>query len=273
MALANFLDQGARLGLERIAFVKDGDTMTFGEAQKLSCKVAQALKQHGYVKGSKAAVLAANDPKAWMCVFGFWRAGVAWVPLNPRSPLEEHQYLLNGFDVDILFFQKAFAPLLTELQQTCPQIKRFVCLDGEMAGSETFSAFSEGASHEFLDTLPEPQDLAAIMPTGGTTGSPKGVMLSHRNLSMSVLNNIINTPYETGEAIVNLAAAPMTHSAGFLSIPATARGGKIVVMTKPDPNYLFDVVCGEGVTEFFLPRNLIRWNDSITLAQFRWEKY
>jgi acyl-CoA synthetase (AMP-forming)/AMP-acid ligase II len=67
----------------------------------------------------------------------------------------------------------------------------------------------------------------------------------------------MNTPYAPGEPIVNLAAAPMTHTAGFLSIPVTARGGKVVVVTKPDPSLLLDVICDEGVTEFFLPPTVI----------------
>jgi acyl-CoA synthetase (AMP-forming)/AMP-acid ligase II len=68
---------------------------------------------------------------------------------------------------------------------------------------------------------------------------------------------VINSPYAPGEPIVNLAAAPMTHSAGFLSISATARGGKVVVLTKPDPVSLLDTIERERVTELFLPPTVI----------------
>ena len=95
------------------------------------------------------------------------------------------------------------------------------------------------------------------MPTGGTTGAPKGAMVTHRNIGLSIANNIINTYYPPGEPIVNLAAAPMTHTAGFLTLSATARGGKIVIITKPDPLALPDVITRERVTEFFLPPTVI----------------
>lgn len=257
MSLANYLDAGARFGLDRVAYVKDGEEWTFGESQKLSCKVAHALKARGYADETKAAVLSTNDPKSWLCVMGFWRAGLAWVPLNPRSPLDDHTFLLNGFDVEVLFFQKMFAPLVAQMREACPNVKYFVCVDGDEDGADSFDTFCGDAPDTVLDSAPEIDSLAAIMPTGGTTGKPKGVMLSHRNLGMSVLNNIMNTPYEPGEPIVNLAAAPMTHTAGFLSIPVTARGGKIVVVAKPDPNAMLDVIAENGVTEFFLPPTVI----------------
>ncbi|MEY2874499.1 MAG: long-chain fatty-acid-CoA ligase, partial [Pseudomonadota bacterium] len=103
----------------------------------------------------------------------------------------------------------------------------------------------------------EQDDLAALMPTGGTTGLPKGVMLTHRNLCTSITFSIINATYQPQDAIVNLAAAPMTHSAGFLSLPATARGGTVVVLTKPDPAALLDTIEQHGVTELFLPPTVI----------------
>jgi acyl-CoA synthetase (AMP-forming)/AMP-acid ligase II len=257
MSLANYLDNGALFGLDRVAYEKDGEKWTFDEAQKLSCRVARALKTRGFAAETKAAALSANDPKSWLCVMGFWRAGLTWVPLNPRSPLEDHTFLLDGFDVEILFFQKMFAPLVAQMREACPGVKHFICVDGKVEGALSFDEFCGDASEELLDFAPAIDSLAAILPTGGTTGKPKGVMLSHRNLGMSVMNNIMNTPYEPGEDIVNLAAAPMTHTAGFLSIPATARGGKILVVAKPDPNALLDVIADNKVTEFFLPPTVI----------------
>lgn len=257
MSLISFFDRGASLGSGRIAYVKDGERWTFGEAEALSCKVANAITARGHVAETRCAVLAANDPQAWICVLGMWRAGMAWVPLNPRSTVEDHVHLIAGFDVDLLFLQKAFAPLVPAFREACPGLKSIVCLDGEIEGTESFAAFCEGQPTTALASTVAEDSLAAIMPTGGTTGMPKGVMLSHRNLAMSVANNIINTPYLPGEQIVNMAAAPMTHTAGFLTLSATARGGKIVVMTKPDPVTLLATIEEEGVTEFFLPPTVI----------------
>lgn len=257
MALTDFLDRGLSLGPDRIAYSKEGDHWTFQQAFDTSCKVAQGLVGEGYARETKCAVLAANDPVAWMCVLGIWRAGLAWVPLNPRSPAADHVQLIGGFDVEVLLFHREFASVVEQVQAQCPTLRLLICIDGDAPGAQSYDQWC-GA----LPATPPAQragqdNLAAIMPTGGTTGAPKGVMLTQRSLCLSIANNIINTHYAPGAPIVNLAAAPMTHTAGFLTLSATARGGKVVVIGKPDPYLLLDTVCGEGVTEFFLPPTVI----------------
>ena len=147
--------------------------------------------------------------------------------------------------------------MVEELRGKCTQLRQLICIDGNIQGCK--------ALPEWIANLPStppaiycaPDDLAAIMPTGGTTGIPKGVMLSHRNLGVSITFSIINNHYAPDEPIVNLAAAPMTHTAGFLSLPASARGGTVVVLTKPDPKALLDTIERHRVTEFFLPPTVI----------------
>jgi acyl-CoA synthetase (AMP-forming)/AMP-acid ligase II len=97
----------------------------------------------------------------------------------------------------------------------------------------------------------------ALMPTGGTTGRPKGVMNTHRSFQTFVANFMMATPYAADASIVNLAAAPMTHTSGVLAVPCTARGGTVVVVTKPDPGLLLAAIGKHKVTELFLPPTVI----------------
>lgn len=257
MALIDFFDRGVLVNREGVAFAMGGQEWRFGEAQAQTNRVANALIARGLGQGKHGAVLAGNDPAAWLVVLGMWRAGVAWVPLNPRSPAGESADLLAGFDVDMLFFQALFAPVAQAIAAACPKIATLVCIDGEAEGAVGLEAFLDGADSALPAFAGDSDDMIAIMPTGGTTGRPKGVMQTNRNLSLSVLNGVINSPYAPSEAIVNLAAAPMTHSAGFLSMSATARGGKVVILPKPDPIALLDTIERERVTELFLPPTVI----------------
>jgi len=225
MALIDFFDRGCLINREGVAFAMAGREWTFAESQDHSCRIANGLLARGIGKGQHGAVLAGNNPAAWLCVVGFWRAGVAWVPLNPRDSAQESANLIGGFDVDTLFFQSAFAPVVQELRATCPGLKHVVCIDGDIEGALSLEALIDGVDATPPTGRTASDDVVAIMPTGGTTGLPKGVMQTNRNLSLSVINGVINTPYPPGEPIVNLAGAPMTHSAGFMSISATARGG------------------------------------------------
>jgi acyl-CoA synthetase (AMP-forming)/AMP-acid ligase II len=257
MAIIDFFDRGRLLNAQGTAFVMDGQRWSFEESYGITCQIAQALVVDGTRKGSHGAVLAGNHPLAWMCVLGLWRAGLAWVPLNPRSAGDESAQLINGFDVEVLFFQKAYAAQLVQLQAACPGLRKLVCIDGQVEGALSLPAWIAGQPALPPNVRYEPDDLVAIMPTGGTTGLPKGVMQTHRNLGLSLLNGMLNNHYPAGAPIVNLAAAPMTHTAGFLSLSASARGGTVVVLTKPDPLSLLDVIEQQRVTELFLPPTVI----------------
>jgi acyl-CoA synthetase (AMP-forming)/AMP-acid ligase II len=257
MAIIDFFDRGRSLNPHGAAFVMDGQRWSYNESHGITCQVAQALASADMGKAHHGAVLAGNHPMAWMCVLGLWRAGLAWVPLNPRSTPEETVELITGFDVDVLFFQKAYAAAIPQLKQACPELKLWVCLDGEVDGALSLPAWTAAQPAVAPVVAHAPDDVVAIMPTGGTTGRPKGVMQTHRNMGLSVTNGIINTHYTPHEPIVNLAAAPMTHSAGFLSLSASARGGTVVVLGKPDPHSLLDAIEQLGVTELFLPPTVI----------------
>lgn len=257
MAIIDFFDRGRLLNPNGAAFVMDQQRWTFEESYETTCQIAHRLVSSGPAQGAKGAVLSTNHPLAWMCVLGMWRAGLTWVPVNPRSTTAENQQLLDAFDVEVLFFQQAFRAAVDQFKASCPHLTHLVCIDARLPGCEFLPEWIERQAKTAPDILCGPDDLAAIMPTGGTTGIPKGVMLSHRNLSMSITNGVINTPYVPGEPIVNLAAAPMTHSAGFLSLSASARGGTVVVLTKPDPESLLQVIESNQVTELFLPPTVI----------------
>jgi acyl-CoA synthetase (AMP-forming)/AMP-acid ligase II len=257
MAIIDFFDRGRTLNGQGAAFIMEGQRWTFDEAYGITCQVARALLELGLAKEAKAAVLSGNHPVSWMCVLGLWRAGLAWVPLNPRSTALEQQQLLHGFDVEVLFFQQAFAPVVEQLRAQCPQLKKLVCIDGAVPDAESLPTWIAERPRTPPPVHSDPGDLAALMPTGGTTGLPKGVMLTHRNLSVSMAFSIINNHYAAHERIVNLAAAPMTHTAGFLTLPASARGGTVVVLTKPDATVLLDAIEQHHVTEFFLPPTVI----------------
>lgn len=257
MAITDFFDRGRTLNSQGAAFIMDGQRWTFDEAFGISCQVAHALLELGLPKETKAAVLSGNHPVSWMCVLGLWRAGLTWVPANPRSGVAEQQQLLHAFDVEVLFFQLAYASQVSELRSQCPQLKRLVCIDGVAPDAESLPTWIAKQPRTPPAVYCDPCDLAALMPTGGTTGLPKGVMLTHRNLGVSMAFSIINNQYAPQERIVNLAAAPMTHTAGYLTLPASSRGGTIVVLSKPDPASLLDAIEQHRVTEFFLPPTVI----------------
>ncbi|MBX3622965.1 MAG: AMP-binding protein [Rhizobacter sp.] len=257
MAIIDFFDRGWRIHPQGAAYIQDGKVTTFTQAGEMSCRIANALLAQGLKPGAKGAVWAGNDVTAWLCALGLWRANLAWIPVGAKNAAEENRYVLDTFDCEVLFFQREFAAAIAALRPQLPKVRLWVCTDGEVADSVSLENFIADQPATDPQVPVDLDDVIWVGPTGGTTGLPKGVMNTHRSVQTSFAHFIINTPYPAGTRPVNLAAAPMTHTAGMLSLPCTARGGTVVVITKPEPQLLLGAIPKYKVTEFFLPPTVI----------------
>jgi fatty-acyl-CoA synthase len=252
--LCEYLDKGASLDAGAPCLTMAGRTRTYGEVQQASWKIARALDRSGVRPGDKVAILSANDPAAFACVFGIARAGAVWCPVNPRSEAAENRDLLDLVDCTCLIFQQAFAPLVARIVPDLPRLTTLVCLDGPAAGATSFGTWLEG-----LDGTPwsaEPAgDLAMIAGTGGTTGQPKGVLLTAGNLEAMSALTLMSYPFDGRP--VYLALAPLTHAAGVLCFPIMTLGGEIVIMPAPDLTEFLALIGSHQVTHAFLPPTLV----------------
>jgi acyl-CoA synthetase (AMP-forming)/AMP-acid ligase II len=257
MAIIDLFDRGWSVNPDGIAYIAGDRSYGFDEIGRLSCQIANALLDLALPGDTNGAVLAGNDPTAWTCVLGLWRAGFAWVPVNPRNGVEANIDVLDNFDCEVLFFQAAFEPVIKQMRAGLPKIKHWICVESATAAYPSLKEWVDGQPEVPPVVEHRPDGVVAVMPTGGTTGKRKGVMNTNRSFQTFVVNFMISCSYRADEPVVNLAAAPMTHTAGVLSLPCTARGGTVVILTKPEPAALLDVIEQHQVTELFLPPTVI----------------
>jgi fatty-acyl-CoA synthase len=260
MRIVDYLDKGATLGPGRPCFTTDGDTWNYATVQGLADEVARALVARGVRPGSKVAVLSGNDPLAFACVFGISRAGGVWCPINPRNEAAENREILDRFDCEVLLYASAYQELVDKIRADLPAIHTWVQLDSDADVNslnwDEFSA-SDGVPHDVPDRA-APEDLAMVVGTGGTTGNPKGVLLTGTNLETMTALTLMSYPFPArGERPVYLALAPLTHAAGVLCFPILASGGEIVIMRSPDVGRFLELVSAHEVTHTFLPPTLI----------------
>ena len=253
MRLADYLDKGASLGPDAPCLTTDGRTRTYAEVQELSARIASALIRHGVAPGDKVAILSANDPVAFTCVFGIDRAGAVWCPVNPRNEAAENQALLDLFGCTALLYRASYAPLVEAIRGSLPALTTLVCLDGGTT-DPSLAEWLAGADGVVEDVAP-PDDVVALVGTGGTTGRPKGVRLTDRNLETMSAITLMSYPFDGRP--VYLALAPLTHAAGVLCFPVMALGGEIVVMPAPDLGEFLALVDRHRVTHTFLPPTLV----------------
>jgi len=291
MRLIDYLDKGASLGPEAPCLTTDGHSLSYRQVQQLAGRIAAALARSGVAPGDKVAILSANNPFAFSCVFGISRAGAVWCPINPRNEAAENRDLLDFFDCRCLIFQTAFAALVAKILPELPKLTTLVCLDGEFPGAVAFREWTGAEAPEPGPARPlEPRsagpgpgetgpagsglggsepagpglegpagpasgELVMLVGTGGTTGRPKGVMLTDRSLETMSALTLMSYPFQPRPRY--LALAPLTHAAGVLCFPVLSLGGEIVIMSHPDLAEFLELVERHRITHTFLPPTLI----------------
>jgi fatty-acyl-CoA synthase len=254
MRLTEYLDKGASLEPGAPCLTMHGHQRSYAQVQQASYQIARALDRSGVRPGDKVAILSGNDPVAFSCVFGISRAGAVWCPVNPRNQAAENRDLLDLVDCTCLIFASAFADLVKRIAPELPRLATLVCLDGDQPGAVSFTDWLGEADGAPWSAAP-PDDIVMIAGTGGTTGQPKGVMLTGGNLATMTALTLMSYPFD-GKPVY-LALAPLTHAAGVLCFPVLALGGEIVIMPAPDLGDFLKLIAAHQVTHAFLPPTLI----------------
>jgi fatty-acyl-CoA synthase len=235
-----------------------GDTLDYGAVQRLSHRIGRALARSGVRPGDKVAILSGNDPVAFACAFGISRAGAVWCPVNPRNEAAENRDLLDLFGCRCLIFQAALAPLVGKIVPQLPGLATLVCLDGEGAvpfpPAVSFGQWLDGLSDAPWQAEPA-DDVVMLAGTGGTTGRPKGVLLTGHGIETMTAITLMSYPFEGRPRY--LALAPLTHAAGVLCFPVMTLGGEIVIMPAPDLAGFIALAAERKITHTFLPPTLI----------------
>src|SRR5436309_11851519 len=172
----------------------DRKDLSYGDVQRLSYRIARGLANSGITPGEKVAILSGNAPTAFACVFGISRAGAVWCPINPRNEAAENRELLDLMDCTCLIFQQAFAPLVEHIRSDLPKLTTLICLDATVPSAVPFDQWLSEVSAEPWQADPV-DDIVMIAGPGRTTGQPKGVMLTGRNIETMSALTVMSYPF------------------------------------------------------------------------------
>ena len=161
----------------------DGTPITFGQLERWSAAIAAAFGKRGLSPGDRVAVMLRNSPAAIAVVLGLARARLIWVPVNVQQRGEGLRYILEHSEPSLLIAEKDLLQTVAESGARIPD--RIVsAASGEAEPDLSLQSILRQAV-SFSDILPGPDDIFAISYTSGTTGRPKGVMVSHRMLRLA----------------------------------------------------------------------------------------
>ena len=244
------IDAALRQHRHRDCLVFRDETFTYGDVDRLSAQIANRLMDAGFRSDCKGAVYSLNSALSFIATLGILRAGGIWIPVNPRNSASDNVAILARFGCDALFFQGAFEEPVQAFLGAAGAGATAVCLDRADTSAPVLDDWMAGAAQTPPAVSRAPTDLISIPLTGGTTGLPKGVMLSNRNFC--ALEYGMRTS-NAGRNPVVLAAAPMTHVGGRIALCGLSSGTRTIIMEAVDPAAILASISRYGITDFFLP--------------------
>ena len=228
----------ARKYPERVAFVCGEDARTFREIDSRVNRLARGLGARGVGQGDRVAVLMGNSIEMVEAIFAGWRLGAIVVPVNFRLVAPEVGYVLGDSGVRAVIVDEALLPLVDAVRPSLATLDAVVVLGeskadapaGGVARVESYEDVLAAESDDPLEVDVPEQAPALIMYTSGTTGRPKGAVLTHFNVVMQTVNSMIEQGIG-GHDDVWYANLPLFHIGGLVGIlPYVMAGGSSVIV-------------------------------------------
>jgi long-chain acyl-CoA synthetase len=186
-------------------------TISYAEMDERSSRVARALAAEGVAAQDRVAFLDKNGPEYFEVLFGGGKINAVNVAVNWRLAPAEMKYTIDDAEAKVLFVGPDFFPHLAELEGTLRTVKKIVVL-GEHPRHEGYAAWVGRQLPEDTGLTSAPDDVAMQLYTSGTTGLPKGAMLTNANLG-TILPHVA-APWSLDETSVNVVAMPLFHIGG-----------------------------------------------------------
>lgn len=234
-----------------------GERRTWGETQRRAEGVATALTAMDLDAGDRVGVLMLNSARHLELWFAIPAAGMVMNDLNYRLAVEELRFICDDSGLKVLFVDDNFLAVAEQLLVTVPSLERLVWVGQGSVAPGDLTAYDTLAETE-LTPRPDasPEDLAAIFYTGGTTGLPKGAMLTHRNLTSNALHVVAHGRLTTADTYLH--AGPQFHLAdGAFSYAVTWTGGRHVFIPAFDPAATATALANERCTMSLLVPTMI----------------
>ncbi len=249
MRLHDFLDYQAREH-EEAEFAIQGDRhLTYGEALAETNRLANAFVSVGLQGGDRVAILSKNSIEYVLLYFAASKAGVVPVPLNYRLAPAEWRYILNDASVKMVLVEGGFIEAVDTIRHELQTVKHFVALDRTGAvGWDDYRRWLAGHPTTRPDRfVTEEQDLYQMY-TSGTTGHPKGAVLTHRAVTAQAAQIGVAYPFQPGERV--LQVAPLFHAVGAnaLAFQSVYRGSCLYIQADFNPTEVVRALSEERIS-------------------------
>ncbi len=239
---------------DREMLVLGDERRSWGEEYAVASRVGQALRRDGVAAGDRVAFLDRNGIAYFDFLFGGALIGAVSVAVNWRLSPVEMAAIIQDSGAQVLAVHTDYVPALMDIPNL-PDVRQIVVLgDGPKRPDPARCRFDDwvaGCPSEDPGHVGSADEVSMQLYTSGTTGLPKGVMLTNANLSTAVSE--AGQTFSIGEDTVSLVAMPLFHIGGSgWALCAMSRGGRSIILRDVDPVVLLELIAAERITEMFI---------------------
>ncbi len=231
---------------DRVAFISEGKEMTYREASALTSRFMQLLSSLGVGRGDGVAALGPNAAELWLIQAAAYLLGARFTGLNALGSPEDHAHIVDDAEIKVLLTTASHAETgekivkLAQVVKLSTSIQHLLTLGEAPFGQNIFPMIEDFEPAPLSARNSDPDDVCWLQYTGGTTGTPKGVMLTQESMAQQVQSWLAS--YGMPHYPTYLAAAPITHAAVLALLPTLIRGGTVVLLPGFEPKTYLNAI-------------------------------
>jgi len=257
MLVGELLSRAAKWYGDKTATVYEGTRLTYTELNNRANAVANAMLKFGVKPQDRVAIICQNSHYYLEFVFAAAKIGAVATNLNWRFSGKELGFLLNHSDAKVLFISKKYENLLDSLKKELSFDIRSIAIGGEIEGTIDYEKLIKEHSTEEPNIKIDNDSVVLQMYTSGTTGTPKGAMLTHKNVITHAMNTIIEL--QLSRDLIYLNILPLFHVAIYLPIDCIFVGGTNVLLSDFEPETVLSCIEKEKVTSIGCVPSIIKF--------------
>ncbi len=257
--VGSWIERRARIAPGHIAVVHGATRRSYADVAERVARLSSGLHELGVARGERVGWLGERHPAFLETLFAVARLGAVFAPVNHRLPADVVAGVLDDYDVKVVVVEDAAAAIDLSAGVHVVHV-------GAGTAAATFEDLIASARVTHRDVSVDPDDVCVMPHTSGTTGAPKGVMLTHANVTWNAINMLAVADLRSDDVTLALAPLFRTGGMGVNVLPLLLKGGTVVVPVATTPDEVIDEIERERVSVGFGNPDLL---DALTTSP-RW---
>jgi acyl-CoA synthetase (AMP-forming)/AMP-acid ligase II len=260
MNIGKLLTKSARSFPDNLAIVYGPKKLTYAQFNARANRLANAMHNLGIRKGDNVALLQYNYPEMLESMFACFKTGCGAVPINWRLHPKEFSFIIDHSEAKAVILSPEFNASILKVRERIPKVESLITLSEATGELIDYDELITSESGRFIDVDVHPNDLAWLFYTSGTTGLPKGAMLTHRNLLAMTMNFYADICPGFGPDDAILHAAPLSHGSGCYALPNIGKAAVNIILDSKsfDPELIFKTIQEYRVTNMFAAPTMVK---------------